>query len=73
MTKDISRLIYRSLVGTITSSEREQLEAWMAESEENRLAAARLTDRQYLKREYLRWRAVDVSRPLEDKIGRAHV
>ena len=66
MINDISRLIYRSLVGTITDDERQRLEAWMAESEENRLTVSRLTDRQYLKREYLRKQTIDVSRPLED-------
>lgn len=50
----------------MTDDERQRLEAWMAESEENRLAVSRLTDRQYLKREYLRKQAVDISRPLED-------
>lgn len=66
MINDISRLIYRSLVGTITDDERQRLEAWMAESEENRQAVSRLTDRQYLKREYRRKQAVDVRRPQED-------
>ena len=66
MIDDISRLIYRSLVGTMTDDERQRLEAWMAESEGNRLAVSRLTDRQYLKREYLRKQAVDIRRPLED-------
>ena len=50
----------------MTDDERQRLEAWMAESEENRLAVSRLTDRQYLKREYLRKQAVDIRRPLED-------
>ena len=50
----------------MTDDERQRLEAWMAESEGNRLAVSRLTDRQYLKREYLRKQAVDIRRPLED-------
>lgn len=71
----ISRLIFRRIIGTITTEGSARLEEWRKASPSNEETYQRLLDSAFLEREYRRMKAVDIQRPLADmqaRIGRKH-
>lgn len=62
----ISELLYRRLIGTLTSEEQARLDAWIAEDPANAEMARRLSDGEWLAGYYRRRRMVDTSRPAAD-------
>ena len=66
----ISRLIYRRLLGLSTPAEQSELDAWLAESEDNRRFYAELTSRGALAYEMEERSAIDPRRPAADMTRR---
>lgn len=66
MDTNISRLIYRNLLGTITEAEKAELDRWMAAHPDNAELVKLLNNPAYLKRERRFRRGVDSKRPAAD-------
>lgn len=66
MHPNISRLIYRSILGTITADEETTLREWAEAHPDNARLLAQLSDRAYLERERRFRRGVDSHRPAAD-------
>ena len=62
----ISRLLFKSLAGTLSDEERQELDAWRHEDPRHQALYERLHDPAYLEREYRRRKAIDRKRPLGD-------
>lgn len=62
----ISRLLFKSLAGTLSDEERQELDAWRHEDPRHQALCERLHDPAYLEREYRRRKAIDRERPLGD-------
>ena len=63
---NISRLLYKKVLGTLSASEREELDAWIARDEKNAELARTLSDTAFLSRERERRKAIDHRRPEAD-------
>lgn len=62
----ISRQLFKSLAGTLSDEERQELDAWRHEDPRHQALYERLHDPAYLEREYRRRKAIDRERPLGD-------
>lgn len=62
----ISHLIYRRILGIITTEEVEELDSWRTSSDANEMIYQKLLDTTFLEREYKRLKTVNVVRPLTD-------
>ena len=59
---NISKLFYKQLTGTLTPAEKQELDNWMAASEQNAEVGRRLSDIAFLQREYEREGLIDTDR-----------
>ncbi|ROT20974.1 FecR family protein [Muribaculaceae bacterium Isolate-110 (HZI)] len=73
MDPQISRLIYKQLLGTLTDRERAELDRWAAADEANASLARKLTDLGYLGSERARRRAISLRRPYADMQRRVNL
>lgn len=62
----ISRLIYRSIIGTITTDERKSLDQWLDADQDNRRFYQSLTDYRSLTEELVTRNVIDYTRPAQD-------
>lgn len=70
MTHRISQLIYRSLLGTITAEESEELQVWMAEHPDNARLAELLANPTVMDRDLGASAGIDCRRPADDMLQR---
>lgn len=66
MNRNISDLIYKSIIGKLTTEERAELDAWVKEDEANGRFLSDITDPAALKSERDSRRLIDSSRPAAD-------
>lgn len=69
-TNQISQLIFKYVMSSITDDEYRELMAWVGQSKQNSDVFRRLTDMRHLQMELHRRRAIDTSRPLADMQAR---
>ena len=70
---NISDLLLKSILGTLTSEEAEELRVWREADEANERLYRQTTDAEFLQREYAKRQAVNLARPLAEmqaRIGR---
>lgn len=70
ITQRIPALIYKYIVGSISSDERDELNCWISESPQNQALFDRMTNLNHLQGEMNRRATVDTRRPLSDMEAR---
>lgn len=64
--KGVSKLLYKRLVGSLTSEESDRLEHWISSNKYNEEVARRMSDRDFLEREYRTASLIDTERARSD-------
>ena len=67
---NISQLIYKQIIGSITEEEIRELQEWRKLSPKNEETYQRLVDIHFLEREYRKYKNVEHARPLQDMKSR---
>ena len=70
ITQRIPALIYKHIVGNISTDERDELNSWISESPQNQALFDRMSNLNHLQGEMSRRSAVDTRRPLSDMEAR---
>ena len=68
--EDIPDYIIKTLAGSATEEEKRLLESWRGESPENEALYRKLTDSDYLDREYAKWKTIESSGPYREMRSR---
>ena len=67
---NISELIYKQIIGSITEEEFHELQEWRKSNSKNEETYRRLIDIHFLEKEYHKYKTIEHTRPLEDMKSR---
>lgn len=67
---NISELIYKQIIGSITEEEFHELQEWIKSNPKNEDTYRRLIDIHFLEKEYHKYKTIEHTRPLEDMKSR---
>lgn len=67
---NISELIYKQIIGSITEEEFHELQEWIKSNPKNEDTYRRLIDIHFLEKEYYKYKTIEHTRPLEDMKSR---
>ena len=67
---NISELIYKQIIGSITEEEFHELQEWRKSNPKNEETYRRLIDIHFLEKEYHKYKTIEHTRPLEDMKSR---